>query len=1155
MAENNLQAKLLEQLNAIAMPLKLAATDDVAFHALFKRLGWNFDNIKNFPVTDLLTLLSQISVVVDDIISLVNNPPESIDDFIDCLDVLQDLFDLIEDFDTVIQSSTSIPASLKTEFQQTGKDLIDFLLCNYLRLNYNKLYYFLSFVGLIDPHELYGMTEYKSGSSTEGWARDSFPRSTINFNKLSSLLTDPKQYFIDNFYPASGVITTDAEAKEFSDKFFPRLVLLLNALGFYAVYGTDPADASYFAPDVFAEMSRTLSFRALLDQGFDFGASVNVSKTGNNIYGAILNLFGGYNFAKKIGDWYLSSSISASVDAFSVDEQGVSFPTSFAGSSLGANLSIYRVFEEETLQQLGSTNGTRFHIRDILLQLFLSLQQNNNYYGGTLYLDGIEFFIGGGDGDGFIKKIIPNGIGGKFDLSIGWNNKNGLQFGGSGGLEIHLPAHISLGPVDFNGLTLGIGLDNGTIPITAGATVVAKLGPIVATVENMGLKCTLSFPPSGGNLGFANMAFGFKLPNGIGLKIKASVVEGGGYLYIDKDKGRYYGAVELKIANKLSLSAIGIITTKNPDGSDGFSLLVLICVTFAPSIPIGFGFSLSGVGGMIGVNRSMATEPLRQGVKTGAINNILFPQNVVENIQTIITDLEQIFPIQKDRYVFGLFFLLGWGVPTPLIKIKLGVIIEVPSPVKLAIIGNLSLKLPSEDKPILQLNVAFAGIIDFDKKYLTFDATIYDSKILTFSLFGDMAVRVFWGEHREILISVGGFHPAYNPPAYLLLPAKMDRLTISIFNESNLKLQLATYFAVTSNTVQFGARLDFLFKVSKFQVVGIFGFDVLFQFNPFKFRTDVYAMLAVKCGSRELMSLSLDFMLEGPGPWHAKGNASFKVLFIKCKVSFDKTWGPQPATSLPDVAVVPLITADLQKKENWLATLPDQKKLLVSMKELPATDIVLHPLGTLSITQKIAPLGVKLERFGNQKPSDGGIYDISSVKLQTVTQNTESVTDSFAPAQFRNMDDNQKLKAASFENLRAGVQLKSLSGSELYMDRYVTKEVAYERILIDNIHYDKQRYKVRRGILNAFTRGGLISANTISREVRADLNSPIVKASMKQESYQIISKDSLKELSTITGSGIADTKSGSQADVLTLMEKLVQQKPALAGKIQAVPVY
>lgn len=1155
MAENNLQAQLLEKLNDIAMPLKLAATNDAIFRSLFKRLGWNFDNIQNFPVADIITLLSQISVVVDDIIDLVNDPPESIEDFIDCLDVLKDLFELIDDFDTVIQSSTSLPASLKTEFQQTGKDLIDYLLCGYLHTNYNKLYYFLSFIGLIDPYELYGLTQDKSGSSTEGWSRESFLKSTINFNKLGSLLTDPKQYFKDNFYPASGVITTDAEAKDFSDKFFPRLVLLLNALGFYSAYGADPNDAAYFDADVFAEMSRTLSFRALLDQDFDFGASVNVSKTPNGIYGAILNLFGQYNFAKKIGNWYLSSTLTASLDAFSVDKQGVTFPSSFAGSSLGGNLSIYRVFEEDTVQQLGSTTGTRFQIHDILLQLFLSLQTNNNYYGGTLFLNGIEFFIGGGDGDGFIKKILPNGVGGKFDLSIGWNNRNGLQFGGSGGLEIHLPAHISLGPVDFNGLTIGIGIDSGTIPVTAGATVVAKLGPIVATVENMGLKCTISFPASGGNLGFANAAFGFKPPNGIGLSIKASVVEGGGYLYIDKDKGRYYGAVELKIAKKLGLTAIGIVTTKNPDGTDGFSLLVLLCVTFSPSIPFGFGFSLSGVGGMVGVNRSMAPEPLRQGVKTGAINHILFPQNVIENIQTIITDLDQIFPIQKDRYTFGLFFLLGWGVPTPLIKIKLGVIIEVPSPVKLAIIGTISLKLPSEEKAVLQLNVAFAGIIDFDKKYLTFDASIYDSKILTFSLFGDMAVRVFWGEHREILISVGGFHPAYSPPAYLLLPAKMDRLTISIFNEDNLKLQLATYFAVTSNTVQFGARLDFLFKVSKFQVVGLFGFDVLFQFNPFKFRTDVYAMLAVKWGSRELMSLSLDFMLEGPGPWHAKGSASFKVLFIKCKVNFDKTWGPQPATTLPDVAVIPLITADLQKKENWLAALPDQKKLLVQIKELPDNDIVLHPLGTLSITQKTAPLGVKLERFGNQHPSDGGTYDISSVKIQTVTQSTESVLDNFAPAQFRNMDDNQKLKASSFEYLRAGVKLKSLTTSDLYMDAYATKEVAYDRIIIDNVHYEKQRRNMRRALINGFTRGGLVSASTISRQLRSDLNQPIVQASMKQENYQLISKDSLKELSTITGSGITNTKSGSLADAYTLLEKLVQQQPALAGKIQAVPVY
>ena len=51
-------------------------------------------------------------------------------------------------------------------------------------------------------------------------------------------------------------------------------------------------------------------------------------------------------------------------------------------------------------------------------------------------------------------------------------------------------------------------------------------------------------------------------------------------LYIDTDKGEYAGALQLMFADFLTLSAIGLISTKNPDGSPGFSLLVVITADF-----------------------------------------------------------------------------------------------------------------------------------------------------------------------------------------------------------------------------------------------------------------------------------------------------------------------------------------------------------------------------------------------------------------------------------------------------------------------------------------------------------------------------------------------------------------------------------------------
>ena len=100
---------------------------------------------------------------------------------------------------------------------------------------------------------------------------------------------------------------------------------------------------------------------------------------------------------------------------------------------------------------------------------------------------------------------------------------------------------------------------------------------------------------------------------------------GGGFLYLDIPKGEYAGALELSFQGIVDLSAVGILNTKLPDGEPGFSLLILISAEFAP-IQLSFGFTLIGVGGLIGLNRTILFDPLRAGVRDGSLNSVLFPR-------------------------------------------------------------------------------------------------------------------------------------------------------------------------------------------------------------------------------------------------------------------------------------------------------------------------------------------------------------------------------------------------------------------------------------------------------------------------------------------------------------------------------------------------
>ena len=65
-------------------------------------------------------------------------------------------------------------------------------------------------------------------------------------------------------------------------------------------------------------------------------------------------------------------------------------------------------------------------------------------------------------------------------------------------------------------------------------------------------------------------------------------------------------------------------------------------------IQLSFGFTLLAVGGLLGLNRTMLFQPLMDGVKSGSIQSVMFPQDVIANAPRIISDLRAIFRFRAD---------------------------------------------------------------------------------------------------------------------------------------------------------------------------------------------------------------------------------------------------------------------------------------------------------------------------------------------------------------------------------------------------------------------------------------------------------------------------------------------------------------------------
>jgi hypothetical protein len=108
-----------------------------------------------------------------------------------------------------------------------------------------------------------------------------------------------------------------------------------------------------------------------------------------------------------------------------------------------------------------------------------------------------------------------------------------------------------------------------------------NLGPFKGAIDRLGvitqMKDLFSAP---------KVEFKFKPPNGAGLSLDLSVVKGGGYLYLDPDRGEYAGALELKLM-QIGVKAIAILTTKS---EAGWALLLMIYGQFPP-IQLSFGFT------------------------------------------------------------------------------------------------------------------------------------------------------------------------------------------------------------------------------------------------------------------------------------------------------------------------------------------------------------------------------------------------------------------------------------------------------------------------------------------------------------------------------------------------------------------------------------
>jgi hypothetical protein len=1059
-----------------------------------------------------------------------------------------------------ITDHATLPAPLNQEqfWKDLPSELPGSLLHRYLKSHNPKLWGTLTVLGILS-------TEFINEISLTGTSRSPYIRRQVNWERIGRIVSHPNKFMSEVY----GLGNTFAH-----ERLVRSLAILANTLGLPAAPTelSEVVFTTYYSDNVAAkEMIRQLLvplYFDVVEMGRAFGfASLELilapipppgdpeSPPAGFVFFPVLQGRAGKEFrilenveASLQGGFESANALRLEVQPGTV--RVVAPPE--LGNTIDA-ISKLTISQEKALILLGTEGSSRFEVARLSVALSARGPMAELEYKAELTAEDTTLVIYFIEGDGFIQKVLPKeGLQVRLDFQLGWSNKKGFYFGTSAGLELTIPVHVSLaGVINVDSVYLAIRTSTQTSDINAilAASASVKLGPLTTSIDRVGLLAQLTFPPNGGNLGPADLQFKFKPPTGIGLSIDSGGFKGGGFLAFDPDNARYAGVLELEFKETIALKAIGLLTTRLPDGSSGFSLLIVLTAEFNPPYELGLGFKLSAVGGLLGVNRTANIERLRTGLKDNTLRSVLFPDNVIANANRIISDLNQVFPAQADRFIFGPMARITWGTPT-LLTIDLGLLIEVPDPVRVLILGVLRALLPDEKAKLLHLQVNFLGVIDFEAQRFSFDASLFDSKLLSYTLSGDMAVRLIWGNDPIFLLTVGGFHPSYRPPP-LNLPV-LRRLSLQLLGD-NPRLTLETYFAITSNTVQFGAKLELYAGAGKFNVYGFLSFDVLFQFNPFYFIASVNAKLALRVGSKSIASISLSFTLEGPTPWHAKGTASLKICwFLTVKVRFDKTFGEKRITTLPDVPVLPLLKEALSQQGNWKALPPSERHLLVSFTELGAGDqVVAHPFGVLIVSQKVVPLNASIQKFGSQKPADGNRFVIEQVQVvakpgETETLSTTNVKEQFAPAQFFEMPDAQKLSRKSFEQYDSGI--KVTDSEELDAIYAARRDVAYELFYID-AQRDLQPWDdlltLDGQAFDTWATGGAIADSPLSFARRAKSALAPDTVGVQQEQFAVVN---MSNMQPVNGNGLL----ASEAEAYSLMRDLILKDAALDGEVQVV---
>ena len=518
---------------------------------------------------------------------------------------------------------------------------------------------------------------------------------------------------------------------------------------------------------------------------------------------------------------------------------------------------------------------------------------------------------------------------------------------------------LPTGPFELQLINIGLDPEGGSfskLSVEVSASFGVSLGPFAASVDRLGVLLKLDLG------GGTPIAFAFKPPNGIGLSLDAGIVKGGGYLAVDQNG--YAGVLELKML-AVDVKAIALLNTHS---EAGFSLLLLIFGQF-PAIQLSFGFTLTGIGGLIGVQHTASPPALSQALSAGQLDAVLFPDNPVANAPQIINTLRTMFPVKAGGFIIGPMLELGWGTPS-LVTVRLGLLIEAS---QFTLLGQAIVALPplvSADLALLYLRLDFVGSVVFDPLRIAFDAKLIHSRVALH--LDHRAVRV----PRDVRRPADVHHQRRRLSSALQgNPVRHSRRRSSASARASTSASSASRSRVTSRSRRPPCRPAPSCAPGPTSA------------SPASRAASASTPSAISCRSSISRSTSSRIststssastshrsistaLLAGPGRWHIAGNAEVHTPWPlpDFSVHIDEHFGTDLDTPQVTVDAADLLGKEIEKIANWSAQLPSGGDSFLSLAKIDAgTDVLAHPLGSLTFQQKLVPFELRLDKASGSK--------------------------------------------------------------------------------------------------------------------------------------------------------------------------------------------